>query len=39
LKAGSAMNSDLRLTRNSAQEPFKNSSSFRKLPSNGTSVN
>src|ERR1700730_1914817 len=39
LKAGSGMNSDLRLTRNSAQEPFKNSSSFRKLPSNGTSVN
>ena len=39
LKAGSGMNSDLRLTRNSAQEPFKNSSSFRKLPSSGTSVN
>src|SRR6266849_1892397 len=39
LKAGSGMNSDLRLTRNSAQEPLKNSSSFRKLPSSGRSVN
>jgi hypothetical protein len=38
-EGGSGMNSDLRLTRNSAQEPLKNSSSLRELPSSGRSVN